>query len=397
MKLKAAAFALAIAFAAPAEARTWRIEGGQSAALVEALAQARPEDVIRLERGIYALTQKLVLNAARVEVHGAGAAETILNFQSAAPGPAFEIAAAGVTIEGFTIQDAQGDAIDARQCNGLQLNDIRVAWQRAAPAGASGVHVAGCSNVLIEQTNVSRAPFAGIFLEGARNAILNQNVVRSASIGLALGNAGAIDATANEVSNNSIGIAVFDIPAMAQSGGVRLFQNTITGNNSATMFTEEPFASVPSGLGVLVMGARNVFVTDNDIGDHGSANVLIIAYPGSVGAVANFNPLSRNVMVRDNRFGAVGAAPQGALTSLGLGAPAPDVIWDGADTYFSSAGPRTDIPRVVMRDNRSSRGGIGAFVSLGLSSAGMPFSEAAPDRAFPPLVDLGEPERVRIN
>ena len=50
----------------------------------------------------------------------------------------------------------------------------------------------------------------------------------------------------------------------------------------------------------------------------------------------------------------------------------------------------------VVRDNRSSRGGAGTFLSLGVPVAGAPLTEAQPDPTFPPLLPLTEPDEVRI-
>ena len=74
----------------------------------------------------------------------------------------------------------------------------------------------------------------------------------------------------------------------------------------------------------------------------------------------------------------------------------PDVLWDGATVYSRAGTPRTELVRIVVRDNTSARAGPGSFLSLGLQVAGSPISEAAPDPTFPPLLEIAEPERVRI-
>jgi hypothetical protein len=64
---------------------------------------------------------------------------------------------------------------------------------------------------------------------------------------------------------------------------------------------------------------------------------------------------------------------------------------------YSVAGtPRMDSVRIVVNENRSTRSGQGSFLSLGIPVAGGPLSEAAPDPAYPPLVEITEPEPVRI-
>ncbi|MCA8886537.1 MAG: hypothetical protein KDA35_07925, partial [Hyphomonadaceae bacterium] len=155
-------------------------------------------------------------------------------------------------------------------------------------------------------------------------------------------------------------------------------------------------AGVPTGTGVLIMANRNVHVFDNEIGDNGTVNVLISAYRQSF-QDENYNPLARDIVIRDNRFGNAGFAPAGDLAALSqLGVAMPDVLWDGANIYSSGGMARTEQVRIVVDDNRSTRTRIGSFLSLGMSSAGSPLTEAQPDPTPPPVVDIPEPERVRI-
>jgi len=152
---------------------------------------------------------------------------------------------------------------------------------------------------------------------------------------------------------------------------------------------------VPAGAGVFIMGGRDLHVFENEIGESSSANVIITAFRGPISNAA-YNPLPRDVMIRDNIFGRSGFAPAGDLAALAQGGVRmADVIWDGADTFIAGGVPRTQPARIVVRDNRSGRE-PGTFLSLGIPVAGSDFSEAAPSNAFPPLLDIPEPERVRI-
>ncbi len=203
----------------------------------------------------------------------------------------------------------------------------------------------------------------------------------------------------NTATRNTGGILVFDLPGLPQMGGhsVRVFANTIVGNNTPNFAPAGNIvASVPAGTGVLIMANRDVHVFDNDIGDNATTNVLVTSYRNEV-QDANYNPLPRNIMIRGNRFGNTGFAPTGELAGLTqMGVRFPDVLWDGATLYSSRGTPHSESVRIVVRDNRSTRGGEGSFLSLGIPVAGSPLSEAAPDPAFPPLLLLAEPEEVRI-
>jgi hypothetical protein len=192
---------------------------------------------------------------------------------------------------------------------------------------------------------------------------------------------------------------VFDLPGLPQQGGhsIRVYENTVTGNNTVNFAPAGNIvASVPAGTGVLIMANRDVHVFDNEIADHGTVNVLVTAYRESF-QDPNYNPLPRNIVIRDNRFGNAGFAPAGDLAALSqAGVVMPDVLWDGATMYSVGGTPRIEPVRIVMNDNRSTRTSRGSFLSLGIPVAGGPLSEAAPDPAYPPLVEIEEPEPVRI-
>lgn len=394
------AFALAFAFHA-AEARTWRIESGQAQALAQAFAQAESGDTIRIDGGQYDLGRGLALRADGVEVRGAGAENTILSFASQnSAEPGLIVRGDGVRLEGFAVSNAHGDAIAAEHCADLRVKDMKLDWSAYASMGASGLRVVNCNNVSIDGLTATDASEAGVLLEGVRAAIVTRVNVQGNFVGLAVLNSISVDATENQLSHNGVGAAILSTPGGAlETHDIRLFRNDITENDGADgQGQRAEFADLPSAIGVVAMGARNVHIYENAIANHGTTHVLVTSWPGSARGDANYNPLSRDVMIRDNRFGAAGDAPRGALAAIAAsGVVLPDVIWDGADTYYSATGPRSDVVRVVMRDNRSTRTRrTGSFLNLGLTAAGMPFSEAAPNPAFPPLVDLAEPERVRL-
>jgi hypothetical protein len=144
------------------------------------------------------------------------------------------------------------------------------------------------------------------------------------------------------------------------------------------------------------MANRNVHVFDNEIGGNGTINVLVTAYRQSFDD-REYNPLARDIVIRDNRFGNTGFAPAGDLAGLAsAGVTLPDVLWDGASMYSVAGTPRTETIRLVVVDNRSTRTGRGTFLSLGMPVAGSPLSEADPTPTPPPLLEVEEPDQVRI-
>jgi parallel beta-helix repeat protein len=403
MRLIAAALAVFV-MAGVADARTWRIRPGPEAeqALQTALIEARPGDTVRLARGRYELSQGLSLAVDRVTIRGEGHERSILSFDNQRRGAeGLLVTSDGVVLRDFAVENARGDAIKARDCEGITFRGVRVEWTRGPNPenGAYGLYPVNCSNVLIERSIARGASDAGIYVGQSRNIIVRDNVAEYNVAGIEIENSFNADVFGNTATHNTGGILVFDLPGLPQKGGhsVRVFQNRVVANDTPNFAPAGNIvASVPTGTGVLIMANRNVHVFDNDIADNGTVNVLITSYRESFDD-REYNPLARDIVIRDNRFGNTGYAPAGDLAALSqLGVPIPDVLWDGATLYSVQGTPRTEVVRIVVRDNRSTRTRTGTFLSLGLPVAGSPMTEAAPDPTFPPLLNIEEPERVRI-
>ncbi|MGQ0531307.1 MAG: parallel beta-helix domain-containing protein [Caulobacteraceae bacterium] len=403
MRLIAAAIA-ALVVTGAAEARTWRIRPGADAEqqLQRALIEAQPGDTVQLARGRFELTSGLSLDVDRVTIRGHSASDTLLSFNGQRRGAeGLLITSDEVTLRDFSVENTRGDAIKARDCNGITIRGVRVEWTRGPNSenGAYGLYPVNCDNVLIERSVVRGASDAGIYVGQSRNIIVRENLAEWNVAGIEIENSTNADVFNNVATRNTGGILVFDLPGLPQQGGhsIRVFENRIVDNNTPNFAPAGNIvASVPTGTGVLIMANRNVHVFENEIADNGTVNVLITAYRQSF-QDANYNPLARDIVIRDNSFGNTGYAPAGDLAALEqLGAPIPDVLWDGAMMYSVGGAPRTEPVRIVVVNNRSTRTGVGSFLSLGLPVAGSPVSEAAPDPTPPPLVAIAEPERVRI-
>ncbi len=404
MKILIAALAATLCMVGQAEARTWRVRPGPGAeqALQTALIEARPGDTVHLARGRFELSSGLSLDIDRVTIRGEGEARSILSFTNQRRGAeGLLVTSDGVMLRDFAVENARGDAIKVRDCNGITFRGVRAEWTRGPNPenGAYGLYPVNCTNVLIRDSIARGASDAGIYVGQSRNIIVRDNVAELNVAGIEIENSYNADVFNNTATRNTGGILVFDLPGLPQQGGhsIRVFENAISNNNTPNFAPAGNIvASVPAGTGVLIMANRGVHVFKNDIGDNGTANVLITAYRNEF-QDANYNPLPRDIMIRDNRFGNTGFAPAGELAGLAqMGVAFPDVLWDGATLFSVRGTPRNESVRIVMRDNRSSRGGQGSFLSLGVSVAGAPLSEAAPDPSFPPLLAIAEPEEVRI-
>jgi len=404
MKLLISALAALALTATAADARTWRVRPGPDAQelLQGAFIQAEPGDTIRLTEGRYELWAGLSLDVDRVTLRGEGADRTILSFTGQRQGAeGILITSDDVTFRDFAVENAKGDAIKAQGCARITLRDLRVEWTGGPSPenGAYGLYPVNCTDVLIDGAVVRGASDAGIYVGQSRNIIVRNSLAEYNVAGIEIENSFNADVYRNVATRNTGGILVFDLPGLPQQGGhaIRLFENRIVQNDTPNFAPPGNIvAGVPTGTGVMVMANRDVHVFENEIGDNGTANVLIVAYRAQIDD-PNYNPLPRDVTIRNNRFGRSGFAPAGDLAGLAdAGVPLPDILWDGATNYVAAGTPRSEPVRIALIGNRKGERDLPTFLSLGVPVAGADLTEAAPDPTPPPAVAMPEPERVRL-
>ena len=277
-----------------------------------------------------------------VTIKGAGMGKTVLNFKGQTDG------AEGLTIadcknlvlEGFSIQDTKGDGIKARQVNGIVFREVATEWTNGplTTNGAYGLYPVMCENVLIEKCVASGASDAGIYVGQSRQIIVRHNVAKYNVAGIEIENCLYADVYENEAFKNTGGVLVFDMPDLSQTGGfVNVYNNNIYNNNLRNFAPEGNIvATVPPGTGVMVVATSHVDIYDNDIEDNKTMGVGIVSYAssGKTWKDSTFNPYSKAVYIRENRFDrGFGLADMsndiGKLVSFKFGFNVPDIVYDG--------------------------------------------------------------------
>jgi len=219
MRFAAAAFAAAIVIAGAAEARTWRIRPGAEAEaqLQTALIEARPGDTVQLGRGRIELSQGLSLAVDRVTIRGEGEGRSILSFNNQRRGAeGLLVTSNGVVLRDFAVENARGDAIKVRDCQGITFRGVRAEWTRGPHPenGAYGLYPVNCSNVLIERSIARGASDAGIYVGQSRNIIVRDNVAERNVAGIEIENSYNADVFRNPSPANlsSTGVRIFFCP-----------------------------------------------------------------------------------------------------------------------------------------------------------------------------------------
>ena len=335
--LLATMFALS---APPLAARTITVDPGPDAQgrLQAALIDAAPGDTVELTEGRFVLTDGLSLDIDRVVVRGAGPDKTILDFRGQkGAGEGLLVTSDDVVLRGFAVEDARGDAIKSKGADRIVYHDLRVEWTGGPKEtnGAYGIYPVSSTDVLIDKVVARGASDAGIYVGQSRNIVVRNSLAEFNVAGIEIENSYNADVHNNVSTKNTGGILVFDLPDLPQKGGhsVRLFNNRVVANDTPNFAPKGNIvASVPSGTGIMLMANRNIHVFGNTLVDNGTANVMVVAYKRPF-IDKDYNPLPRDVVVRNNTHGRSGYAPGfagGKELAAAMGGSITPIFWDGA-------------------------------------------------------------------
>jgi len=360
--------------------------------LQKMLIEAKPGDTIELGEGRFDFTDGLSLDVDNVTFKGAGQDKTFISFKGqTGAGEGLLVTSDGVTLTGFTMEDPKGDGIKSKGADNITYKDLKVIWTGGplATNGAYGVYPVESTNVLVDGVTVSGASDAGIYVGQSQNIIVRNSRAEYNVAGIEIENSMNADVHDNVATKNAGGILVFDLPNLPVMGGhsTRIYNNQIVENDTQNFAPPGNIvAGVPTGTGVLLMANRNVHVFNNTFDKNQTAHVMVVAFSDTFDD-ANYNPLPRDFVIRDNTYGEGGDNPQGRLSPLApaIGGKLPPIVWDGVTSY----GGKTEEVRIVVREKPE----VG-FISLGLGSTPPDLTKAKPSMDRQPDAEIAEPAAV---
>ena len=362
--------------------------------LQTALLDAKPGDTVKIAAGRYELTDGLSLDVANVTVKGAGPDATILSFKGQkSSGEGFLITSSKVTVRDLGVEDTKGDGIKSKGVDQISFVNLKVSWSGGPKEtnGAYGVYPVASTHVLIDKVTVNGASDAGIYVGQSKFIIVRNSRAEFNVAGIEIENSMNADVFDNVATHNAGGILVFDLPNLPQMGGhsTRIFRNKVVQNDTKNFAKKGAIVGdVPTGTGVMLMANRDVHVFDNDIDQNATAAVMIISYTKAYDDLT-YNPLPRDIVVRDNKIGKNGWDPQfagGDIIAKALGGSLPPVIWDGVTNYTRKGATTPEMAHVRLTD--------GPVANLHFAAPGNVFS--AKPQVTPSIDDgpVAEPKPV---
>jgi parallel beta-helix repeat protein len=322
-----------------------RVEAGADAAkkAQTALINAKPGDVVVLGEGRFEFRSTLSLDVSKVVVKGQGPDKTILVFKDQGAGTGGEgvlvSSKEDVTILDLAVEDPKGDGIKANGTKRLVVRDVRVEWTGGPKEtnGGYGIYPVQCTDVVIEKCTVSGASDAGIYVGQSQNIIVRKNTASKNVAGIEIENSTHADVYDNLATDNSGGILVFTMPDLPVKNGrlSRVFKNRVVANNHDNFAPKGNIvATVPPGTGMMIMANDEVEVFDNTIENNQTAGLTIVSYLIADKPIKDekYDPYCESIHVHNNAFKENGTKPSGAIGTMlatALGAPLPDILYDG--------------------------------------------------------------------
>ena len=335
-----------------------RIDPGPDAPyrIQEALIAAQPGDIVELGAGRFELRAELSLDCDHVMIRGQGIDRTILNFEGQQVGSqGLTVTGDAFVLEDLAIEDTAGNALKILGSDGVVLRRVRTEWTNGPDEGngAYGLYPVQCRNVLIEECVAIGASDAGIYVGQSDRIVVRNSRAEFNVAGIEIENSTNAEVVDCIATKNTGGLLVFDLPGLqvVNGGEVLLHRNRVHDNNHPNFAPPGNIVgTVPPGTGVMIMATDRVEVVDNEIHDHGTANVAILSYLATGRRLddPNFDPFPEGLKIHGNRITGGGGSPGGDfgnLLAMVLPKPLPDILYDG---ILSPERRKSDAPGAVL-------------------------------------------------
>ena len=305
---------------------------------------AEPGTVIELPEGIFTLTNTLSLEGKKkITIRGKGMNKTILSFKGQTDGAEGIRVNDGtdILLEGFTVQDAKGDAIKTIHVTGITFREVKAEWTGVPGPenGGYGLYPVQCKNVLIDKCVAIGASDAGIYVGQSEDIVVKHSTAYHNVAGIEIENSLRAEVFENESYENTGGLLVFDLPdlVLKKGGQVNVYKNKIHDNNHVNFAPKGNIvATVPAGTGLLILASKDVKIYQNEILNNQSVSTGIISYFTTGKPIKDqaYDPFPSAISIYDNLYGRktglpVGTDPLSFLVGKKFGEQVPHILYDG--------------------------------------------------------------------
>ncbi len=289
-------------------------------AVKEALiVNAMEGDTVCFVDGFYPMNEGVSVDVTDLTLRGQSREGTVFDFlEQSAGANGISVTSDGFRVQDLTIKNTPGDGIRVTGANGVTFSNVGVTWDGGPSEenGAYGLYPVQCQNVLVENSVVSNASDAGIYVGQSEMIIVRDNEVFGNVAGIEVENSSFAEVVDNNAHDNTGGILIFDLPDLPVQGGSnnKIHRNRVVNNNTQNFAPEGNIVGeVPTGTGILILSSDNNDVHDNTVTGNGTLGIAIASYLALDRPVddPDFDPYPEGNFVHNNRVEDNGDAPAG--------------------------------------------------------------------------------------
>lgn len=254
------------------------------------------------------------------------------------------LALSNFTIEGLTIRNAEGDGLFLIGVDGFHITGGKYLGNEEY-----GIFPRCAQNGLIDFNQVDaqhQADDAGIYVGVDDHVTVSKNSVTGSPIGIEIENTINTVVRENRATGNTAAMLVVVLPGLprAATDNVLIEKNVFNNNNFPNPVpagSGDEVGLLPTGTGVLNVGADGVVVRENVVNGNDSVGLAIIANPFA-GLDPRIEPNPDNNEVRNNVILKNGKSPDPVRATT----PGVDIVYDGTGTgtCFANNVFMTDFP-----------------------------------------------------
>ncbi len=305
-------------------AATHRVKAGQS--IAQAVERARTGDVIEVEPGVY--SEALSIDTPGLTLRGLvrGAQRPVLDGRGELNDGVI-VSGSPFAMTGFGVRHYKGNGVTTQGVDGVVLSDLVI-----EDTGRYGVYPVQSRNISVTYCTVTGINDAAIYVGESNQALVAYNELHGNVAGIEIENTNDADVRDNLVYDNSAGILVFVLPAKVQKHGHRnrVHRNWVVSNDHVNFGDPDAIVgALPSGLGIMVMGADETRVFDNWVKHNGSVGILVIRLaPEHAQKDPEMEPIADGTRVEFNYVSSNGLRPHAIIAEKFPGGGG-DLGWDG--------------------------------------------------------------------
>ena len=267
---------------------------------------------IEITEGVFKISKSLSMDGKKnIIIRGKGIDKTVLSFKGQTAGAeGIKITnCENIILEDLTVQDSKGDLIKTMHVKNISFRRVKAEWtgKPSKNNGSYALYPVLCDGVMIDSCIAIGASDAGIYVGQSKNIIVKNCTAFQNVAGIEIENSLNADVFKNTATGNTGGILVFDLPDLVQKkgGNVRVFDNIIKENNLANFAPKGNIVGkVPRGTGVLVLATNNVEIFNNQIINNLTTSVGIISYFLTENPIKDkeYYPYPTAISIHDNNF-----------------------------------------------------------------------------------------------